>query len=199
MWWGKKSKSGFVGGTYKYMGNTVAAQSAIKLGLWYALQIISISYVVWAISQWPSFSLAIAGPAPLDQVYSLKNGNPPRTPSIYATDTWSGRMGEAKYKSRDANDYKRGSKVQNAKCKVQNGSAITCECGCDTFLYPPPTFLISSFSPSPTFVSPSQLGVLRVSTRRPPKRARQCSNGNFARRSPNRARLCPNGNSAWLK
>ena len=27
---------------------------------------------------------------------------PPRTPSIYATDTWSGRVGEAKYKRRDA-------------------------------------------------------------------------------------------------
>ena len=31
-----------------------------------------------------------------------EKGEPPRTPSIYATDTWSGRVGEAKYKRRDA-------------------------------------------------------------------------------------------------
>ena len=30
-----------------------------------------------------------------------EKGEPPRTPSIYATDTWSGRVGEAKYKGRD--------------------------------------------------------------------------------------------------
>ena len=45
-------------------------------------------------------------------------GEPPRTPSIYATDTWSGRVGEAKYQRRDANDSKRGCKVQNAKCEM---------------------------------------------------------------------------------
>ena len=98
-----------------------------------------------------------------------EKGEPPRTPSIYATDTWSGRMGEAKYKRRDANDNKRGCKVKHAKCEmrgakceVRNGSSdCNCECGCDAFLYPSPTFLISSFFPSPTSVSPSQLGALR--------------------------------------
>ena len=89
--------------------------------------------------------------------------------SIYVTDTWSGRVGEAKYKRRDANDNKRGCKVKHAKCEmrgakceVRNGSSdCNCECGCDAFLYPSPTFLISSFFPSPTSVSPSQLGALR--------------------------------------
>ena len=47
-----------------------------------------------------------------------EKGEPPRTPSIYATDTWSGRVGEAKYKRRDANDNKRGCKVRNAKCEM---------------------------------------------------------------------------------
>ena len=30
-----------------------------------------------------------------------ENGEPPRTPSIYTTDTWSGRVWEAKYEGRD--------------------------------------------------------------------------------------------------
>ena len=48
-----------------------------------------------------------------------EKGEPPRTPSIYATDTWSGRVGKAKYKRRDANDNKSGCKVQNAKCEMR--------------------------------------------------------------------------------
>ena len=52
---------------------------------------------------------------------------------------------------------------QNAKCEVRNGSSdCNCKCGCDAFLYPSSTFLISSFSPSPTSVPPSQLGILRI-------------------------------------
>ena len=49
-----------------------------------------------------------------------EKGEPPRTPSIYATDTWSGRVGEAKYKRRDANDNKRDVKceMRNAKCEM---------------------------------------------------------------------------------
>ena len=43
-----------------------------------------------------------------------EKGEPPRTPSIYATDTWSGRVGEAKYKRRDAKNNMRGCKVRNA-------------------------------------------------------------------------------------
>ena len=56
-----------------------------------------------------------------------EKGEPPRTPSIYATDTWSGRMGEAKYKRRDASDDKRGCKVRNAKCEMR-GAKWECYC-----------------------------------------------------------------------
>ena len=35
-----------------------------------------------------------------------QKGEPPRTPSIKATDTWNGRVGEVKYKRRNANDNK---------------------------------------------------------------------------------------------
>ena len=93
-------------------------------------------------------------------------GEPPRTPSIYATDTWIGRVGEAKHKRRDANDNKRGCKVRNANCEMRSAKwecdcKCECKCGCDAFIYPSPTFLISSSSSSPTFVSLSQLGALR--------------------------------------
>ncbi len=44
-----------------------------------------------------------------------EKGEPPRTPSIYATD----RVGEAKYKRRDENYNKRGCKVQNAECEMR--------------------------------------------------------------------------------
>ena len=30
-----------------------------------------------------------------------EKGEPPKTPSVYATDTWSGRVWESKYKGRD--------------------------------------------------------------------------------------------------
>lgn len=42
---------------------------------------------------------------------AAEKGGPPRTPSIYTTVTWSGRVGDAKYKRRDANDNKRGCKL----------------------------------------------------------------------------------------
>ena len=76
--------------------------------------------------------------------------------TIYATDTWSGRVGEAKYKRRDVNDNKRGCKMQNAKCEVRsakcevtNGSS---DCNCDVDVMPSCTHLPTSLyllSPPP--------------------------------------------------
>ena len=84
-----------------------------------------------------------------------EKGEPPRTPSIYATHTWSGRVGEAKYKRCDANN-KRGCKVRNAKWECDCN--CECRCGLDAFLYLSPTFLLSSSSSFPISVSLSQLG-----------------------------------------
>ena len=53
-----------------------------------------------------------------------EKGERPRTPSIYATDTWSGRVGEAKCKRRDADDNKGRCKVQNAECEMRG---VKCE------------------------------------------------------------------------
>ena len=108
-----------------------------------------------------------------------EKGEPPRTPSIYATDTWSGRVGEAKYKRRDANDNKRGCKVQNAKCEMQSAK---CEMRVRLRLrmwmrcLPVPV----SHLPYIFFLPLSNLRPF-FSARRSPKRARRCPNGNSAR------------------
>lgn len=49
----------------------------------------------------------MAGLALLDQGLVAGKEEPPRTSSIYATNTWSGRVGEAKYKKRNAKSNKR--------------------------------------------------------------------------------------------
>ena len=97
-----------------------------------------------------------------------EKGEPPRTPSIYATDTWSGRLGEAKYKRRDANYNMSG-------CKVRNGTATAnAKCECDAFLYPFPILLLSfSSSVYPSLLDAFCLSLLderrpSFSARRPP-------------------------------
>lgn len=71
-------------------------------------------------------------------VLIVMSARSPRTPSIYATDRWSGRVGEAKYKRRDVNNNKTGCKVRNAKCQMGECDCnCECKCGCNAFLSAP--------------------------------------------------------------
>ncbi len=63
-----------------------------------------------------------------------EKAEPPRTHLTYAPGTWSGRLSEAKYMRRVANN----NKVRNAKCDCDCDRKCKCGCGCDTFLYPSP-------------------------------------------------------------
>ena len=107
-----------------------------------------------------------------------ETGEPPRTSSIYATDTWSGRVGEAKYKRRDANDNKRGCKLRNAKCEVPN---VKCEMELRLQLRMRMWMrclpVLVSHLPYIFFPLLSSLCLFFS--------ARRCSNGNAARRYPN--------------
>ena len=78
-----------------------------------------------------------------------EKGEPPRTPSIYATDTWSGRVGEAKYKRRDANDNKGGCKVQNAKCEMGVAIATANVDAMPSCIHLPPSLYLLSHPPQP--------------------------------------------------
>ena len=82
-----------------------------------------------------------------------EKGELPRTLSIYATDTRSGRVGEAKYKRRDAKNNMRGCKLRNATSAANaNMNAI-----------PSFTRLPSSFYPPPFLLCSPQLGTFRLS------------------------------------
>lgn len=70
-----------------------------------------------AIFQQFPFSLAMVRPKLLDKA---KKKELLRTSSTYAIVISSERVGKAKYKRRNANNNKRGYKVQNAKYKMQD-------------------------------------------------------------------------------
>lgn len=94
---------------------------------------------------------------------------PPKTSLIYTTDTWSRRIRDIKYKKHNANNNKRGYKVQNRKCKVRStkykeqneNNNCNCKYECHIFLYLSSTFLISFFFPSLTTIFFFQLNALQ--------------------------------------
>lgn len=133
-----------------------------------ALQIIYISYMVWTNTRRPSFLLAMAEPALLNQAQSLKRGNCQKLPQSMRLIC---RVGGWEKLNR------RGAMQNNniRECKVQNAIAIAnAKCECNAFLYPSPIVLLSfSSSVNPFLLGAfclSQLGNLRpfFSAWRPP-------------------------------
>ena len=74
-------------------------------------------------------------------------GEPPSTLSIHTTDTWSGRVGEAKYMRREVNNNMRGRrKVQNATATATANANINAMHSCthlSSSSYPIPTLCLS--------------------------------------------------------
>lgn len=66
----------------------------------------------------PVSLLARDGGACTSRLCLVAEKGDPQTPLFYATDTWSGRVGETKYKRRDTNNKmaKRANAMQGAKC-----------------------------------------------------------------------------------